>query len=103
MVLERYQSLASNQTCLRQSGRVERVVGLSVAASGPAVATGELCLIMSGGDEHPALVTGFDNGKTLLQPLGHLDGIRPGDEVRALGSSLEIPWARLWLVGSLIV
>lgn len=90
MLLDRYHSIVDTTAGMRLSGQVRRVVGLAVAASGPAVPVGEVCHIRSAGGSCPALVTGFADGETLLQPLGHLDGIRPGDEVLALGRPLEV-------------
>ncbi|TVR44074.1 MAG: FliI/YscN family ATPase [Planctomycetota bacterium] len=75
---------------IRREGVVRRLIGLAVTASGPAVAVGELCHIHSGGHQHLALVTGFREGELILQPLGHVDGIRPGDVVEATGRGLEV-------------
>ena len=57
---------------------------------GPQWPVGELCHIHSQGTQHTALVTGFREGELVLQPLGHVDGIRPGDCVEALGRGLDI-------------
>jgi flagellum-specific ATP synthase len=43
------------------------------------------------GRERTAVVVGFREGEVLLQPLGHLDGIRPGDQVTARRRPLDIP------------
>lgn len=77
---------------IQASGVVLRVVGLAVVASGPAVPVGDTCHIITGrGEPRTALVTGFREGEVILQPLGHLDGIRPGDQVIALDRPLSIP------------
>jgi flagellum-specific ATP synthase len=38
-----------------------------------------------------AVVVGFREGEIVLQPIGHLDGIRPGDRVVARRHGLDIP------------
>lgn len=75
----------------RREGVVRRLVGLSVTASGPAVPVGQVCRIHSGTQSCQALVTGFQEGSLTLQPLGHVDGIRPGDRVEAMDTDLQIP------------
>lgn len=90
IALDNYHALLDNAPLTRREGVVRRLVGLAVTASGPAVAVGQLCRIHSAGHAHPALVTGFREGELILQPLGHVDGIRPGDVVEALGQGLEV-------------
>ena len=88
--LASYHDYAQEAPAIRREGVVRRLVGLAVTASGPAVAVGELCRIHSRVTQHTALVTGFREGELILQPLGHVDGIRPGDCVEALGRGLDI-------------
>jgi len=72
-------------------GRVLEVVGLSIEASGPAVALGELCRIKrSDGGHIPAEVVGFREGRVILMPLGETSGVFPGSEVIATGGALSI-------------
>lgn len=68
---------------VRQNGRVAQVVGLVVESTGPAARVGDLCEIHSDRARPPipAEVVGFRNGRTLLMPLGRLDGVRAGSEV----------------------
>ncbi len=91
LTLDRYHNLIDERPAFLQSGQVLRVVGLSVIASGPAVPVGDLCRIESVTGACQALVTGFREGEIILQPLGSIDGIRPGDEVRAEGHGLQVP------------
>lgn len=86
-----YQLLDSFDPLLR-CGRVHRVVGLSVAASGPAVPVGRVCRITGPGHQPcQALAVGFRSGELLLQPLAGTAGITSGDAVEDLGHALEIP------------
>lgn len=91
LALERYHDLLSRLEPFQASGVVLRVVGLSVVASGPAVPVGEACRLGHGTNARMAVVVGFREGEVILQPIGHTDGIRPGDPVVALGRPLEIP------------
>jgi flagellum-specific ATP synthase len=90
--LDRYVASAAAAEPVRASGVVLRVVGLAVVASGPAVPVGETCTVVAAdGRERTAVVVGFREGEVILQPLGHLDGIRPGDQVVARRAPLDIP------------
>ncbi len=91
IVLQRYHDLLDRLEPFQASGVVLRVVGLSVVASGPAVPVGECCHLGHGSNQRLAVVVGFREGEVILQPVGHTDGIRPGDRVVALGRPLEIP------------
>jgi flagellum-specific ATP synthase len=91
ILLDRYHELLPALEPLQASGVVRRVIGLSVVASGPAVPVGEACRLDLAGGSRAAVVVGFREGEVILQPLGHTDGIRPGDRVVALGRPLEIP------------
>lgn len=72
---------------LRRCGRVQQVIGLMVAANGPASSIGELCYLLphSGARPVPAEVVGFRDRMVLLMPLGSLEGVGPGCEVEAVG------------------
>ncbi|MFW5859514.1 MAG: FliI/YscN family ATPase [Halochromatium sp.] len=89
--LGRYHQRLRGSDPVQLSGDVTRVVGLSVIASGPAVPVGDLCRISGPTGSQLALTVGFREGEMLLQPLGTITGIRPGDRVEALGRGLEIP------------
>jgi FliI/YscN family ATPase len=73
-------------------GRVTRVVGLVIEATGLDVALGELCRISSLTDEHSVLaeVVGFHERGVLLMPLGDLAGLHPGSCVQPLGRSFGV-------------
>ncbi len=63
-------------------GLVSRITGLIVEADGPRVSVGRYCNILSSGSKDiPAEVVGFRGSKTLLMPLGDLEGVAPGDRV----------------------
>lgn len=74
---------------LARHGRVSRVVGLVMEATGIDVPLGALCRIrpLSGDGEVMAEAVGFHANGVLLMPFGELQGIHPGSSVEAVGSS----------------
>jgi len=73
-------------------GRVVKIIGLIVECEGPSAGIGELCTIEHGGKIIcQAEVVGFRETRTLIMPLGALEGIRPGMAVVAKGETLTAP------------
>jgi flagellum-specific ATP synthase len=90
--LARYEEKLKTAEPMLATGVVLRVVGLTVVASGPAMPVGDTCSVDGAdGRSRTAMVVGFREGEILLQPLGHLDGIRPGDLVISHRHGLQIP------------
>lgn len=84
--LAKYKTRLENISPVRVSGKVLEVIGLIVEVSGLTASIGEICQIVVDGDQvTPAEVVGFRQNRTLLMPLGTLDGVAPGCEVRATG------------------
>ena len=77
----------------RNHGRVVQLIGLVIESEGPLCAVGEICRIESARHDGATLaeVVGFRNHHVLLMPLGEIQGIHPGSEVVALGTSLRVP------------
>jgi FliI/YscN family ATPase len=77
---------------LARLGRVNRVVGLVIEATGLNVGVGELCRIQSLTDDHTLLaeVAGFHERGVLLLPLGEIGGVHPGSSVEPLGRSFGV-------------
>ena len=75
------------------SGRISKVVGMTVESEGPVVRIGDICKIMSNrSDEFVfAEVVGFREQNVLLMPFGELTGIGVGNRVVATGSELTVP------------
>lgn len=73
-------------------GRVTRVVGLVVEATGLDVGVGELCRITSLAEDRSVLaeVVGFSEQHVMLMPLGELDGLHAGSIVQPLGRSFGV-------------
>jgi flagellum-specific ATP synthase len=77
----------------RCHGRVSNLIGLIIEATGLQAEVGEVCLV--GADRNreavPAEVVGFREGRTLLMPLGELQGIGPGTKVLPSGAPFRVP------------
>ncbi|MEX0725805.1 MAG: FliI/YscN family ATPase [Planctomycetaceae bacterium] len=64
------------------TGRITRIVGLTVAVSGFPAPVGSVCRIYRDhGEAIDAEVVGFQHEETLLVPFGELSGVRRGDRV----------------------
>jgi flagellum-specific ATP synthase len=74
-------------------GRVADLIGLIVEATGLEAQVGEVCLVEVGRGVEPvkAEVVGFRAKRTLLMPLGDMQGIGPGNVVTATGEQLRAP------------
>lgn len=73
------------------TGRVTRLSGLTIAASGFSVPVGSRCRIHRG-SRHliDAEVVTFRDRETWLMPLGDVTGLRPGDEVSLQASAPRV-------------
>jgi flagellum-specific ATP synthase len=76
----------------RRDGLVSDLIGLIIEASGLQVEIGEVCHVGGGRGRAPVAceVVGFRKGRTLLMPLGDLQGIAPGTVVKASGQPLRV-------------
>jgi len=73
-------------------GRIVKIIGLVIECEGPNAGIGELCIIEQHGKIIcSAEVVGFRDTRTLIMPLGPLEGIRPGMTVIAKGDTLTAP------------
>lgn len=70
---------------LRRCGRVRRVSGLSVEATGPVTTLGELCSIECTQGRLSAEVVGVAEGRVILMPYQAASGIAVGNSVIASG------------------
>ena len=100
----RYRRAIAQASPLRARGRVVQVVGLLVEGSGPAVSIGESCDI---GVTDPTTglrgwvrseVVGFKaNRRTLLAPLGGVQGIVPGSPIVARRQPASVQIGPQWM------
>jgi flagellum-specific ATP synthase len=77
---------------IRYSGRVSKLIGLTIESDGPAVQMGEVCLIYPLKQDKPVVaeVVGFKGDTVLLMPLGDMQGLGPGSKVVATGETLSV-------------
>jgi flagellum-specific ATP synthase len=74
------------------SGRLTRMVGLTLEAQGCQVVVGDRCLIEGANQESiEAEVVGFDGNKTFLMPLAAVKGFKPGARVTPLANTNDVP------------
>ncbi len=90
--LKQYQALIPDEIAPEVTGRLTRMVGLTLEAVGCPMVVGERCLIVGSG-LHPveAEVVGFDGDRMFLMPLTAIDGLKPGARVIPIESAGQIP------------
>ncbi len=73
-------------------GRLTRIVGLTLEASGCVAPVGALCRVVSpGGATVEAEVVGFDGGRVFLMPSGPIHGLMPQARVVPTGGVSRVP------------
>ena len=89
----KYSDALAKADTLDRAGRVTKIVGLAVEATGPVSKMGDICHIHTLDDQRSmcAEIVGFRDGKTLLMPFGNLEGIGLGSYVSYTGKSLKVP------------
>ena len=90
ITLDKYKLLDS-RNFVRYSGKVTKVVGLTIEAEGPETHIGALCHVFSQNNRMVlAEVVGFKDKKVLLMPIGDMSGIGPGNLVVAADKDLAV-------------
>ncbi len=97
MLLSRAAGALAGADLARCHGRVSNLIGLIIEATGLQAEVGEVCLVgatdrrsASNREAVPAEVVGFREGRTLLMPLGELQGIGPGTKVLPTGAPFRV-------------
>lgn len=91
-VLTKYRDILQDLETIKYSGKVDRIVGLTIESIGPDVKYGELCKIRKDkGDYLYAEVVGFNRNRIILMPIGDMKGVVPGADVLGAGSALMVP------------
>ncbi|ELA6600150.1 MULTISPECIES: flagellar protein export ATPase FliI [Vibrio] len=73
------------------SGKLVRVVGLTLEATGCRAPIGSLCLVETMSGQMEAEVVGFSGGNLFLMPSEQITGILPGARVTPLTSDAGLP------------
>ena len=91
--IDKYSSALEGMDTLEYAGRVTKIVGLAVEATGPASKIGDVCNMhtLDGERSIQAEIVGFRDGQTLLMPFGSVEGIGLGSYVVYTGTSLKVP------------
>jgi flagellum-specific ATP synthase len=90
---QRFFDKLENTESVRSLGHIEQLIGLVMEATGPSSSVGEVCWVYGadGRERIQAEVVGFRNDRTLLMPLGDLQGIGPGSLMVPTGHSFQVP------------
>ena len=76
----------------RATGKLVRMVGLTLEAVGLTMKVGERCMVERPGDKDiEAEVVGFDEQRIFLMPIEQVDGLRPGAKVTPLPAAEGVP------------
>ncbi|WP_298927192.1 flagellar protein export ATPase FliI [uncultured Ramlibacter sp.] len=87
--LQAHRGLLSAQVPLAISGRLVRVAGLVMEATGLRVPLGSVCRVTDGEHTTEAEVVGFSKGRLFLMPTGDIHGLAPGAQVQPLTYSFD--------------
>ncbi len=91
-IMSKYLDSIYHSNLIKYSGRVSKLVGLTIESLGPAVEIGEVCFIFPLKDGTPikSEVVGFKGKTVLLMPFGEMAGIGPGSKVVAADHTLRV-------------
>ncbi len=80
----------------QEIGRVVKMVGLTIEASGPNANLNDVCYITGESNHHkiPAEVVGFRENRILLMPYDDMTGVGIGSLVENSGSAFKVPVGR---------
>jgi flagellum-specific ATP synthase len=82
-----------NKSYETEIGKVVKMVGLTIEASGPSANLNDLCYITGDdpNDKKPAEVIGFRENRLILMPFDDMTGVGVGSWVENSGTTLKIP------------
>ena len=87
-----YRNLLKMSDLYTQMGKIDKIVGMTVEATGISCSMGDVCKILVDKAEPPitAEVVGFKENRVLLMPYSDTDGIRQGSRVLNTGEKLLV-------------
>jgi flagellum-specific ATP synthase len=90
---EKYHRILRTVDPLEYGGRVTKIIGLTVEASGPASKIGDICNIYTMNMEKciRAEIVGFRESNVVLMPFGNLEGVGLGSYVVFTKKPLHVP------------
>lgn len=90
-MLDAYLGGLARAPLIPKTGRVTRVNGLAVEASGTGAGIGDVCDVLGeGGARRPAEVVGASGASVTLMPYGVMTGLKVGDSVRPGGALSQV-------------
>ncbi len=91
-ILSKYFKIIEDTDVVRITGKVDKIIGLTIESVGPNVKYGDVCQIETGEREFLlAEVVGFRaENRPLLMPIGDMKGVIPGARVVSMGSALSV-------------
>ncbi|MCL1903647.1 MAG: FliI/YscN family ATPase, partial [Oscillospiraceae bacterium] len=92
MDLSGFREELNNFDSYRNMGKIEKIIGMTIEASGPSCNIGDVCRIYSKDMKTHvfAEVVGFNSSKVLLMPYTDIEGIGPGSIVDNTGDKLMV-------------
>jgi flagellum-specific ATP synthase len=96
--LNKYRQLL-DKSYEKEIGKVIKMVGLTIEASGPAASLNDICYITGDGpnDKKTAEVIGFRENRILLMPYDDMTGVGIGSLVESSGTAFKVPVGDLLL------
>ncbi|MBO6851908.1 MAG: flagellum-specific ATP synthase FliI, partial [Marinobacter sp.] len=90
--LDRLQGFLDKEPEPELSGRLTRMVGLTLECVGCPMVVGDRCVIQGQGTGSvEAEVVGFEDDRVYLMPLTAIEGLRPGARVVPLSAASRVP------------
>jgi flagellum-specific ATP synthase len=90
-----FRAVLAQSEPIRIYGKIVEVIGLIIESNGPAASVGDVCVIEKGDTiAGYAEVVGFRKTRTLLMPLGPIEGIHPGYTVTSTKQPLMVDAGR---------
>jgi len=92
MNIDRLKRTLKRHEPIKYTGRITRVVGVTVECTGIVASLGDLCEIRFPGSREGILaeLVGFKEDRSVLMPLDEFGGIGPGSEVVPLNRRLGV-------------
>ena len=90
--LAKYEKVLKNTDTLTREGRINKIIGMTVEATGLTCSIGDICKIFLPGDEQVVLseVVGISESTAFLMPYQEVDGIGYGCKVINTGKKLTV-------------
>lgn len=103
MDFEGFREAVTKSDTFRYMGKIEKIVGMTIEASGPQCSIGDVCRIYSKdmSTHIRAEVVGFNKENVLLMPYTEIEGIGPGSIVDNTGDKLNVR-AGAGLIGRIV-